>query len=184
MDAHAYVHHNIFAGHVLQKVQNAAFSISEITTFREDNNCFLYRVCRHEKPIFGVSRENDQVLPESHYNDIMTTEWKRQGRFARDIRTYDDFCQRFQREPTAIFADPQMKALPQFFRFKDINDWHENYILGKASAEQKECTASQPGEANIQEDGKPAQVEFTDYLATNPEILSRGIGLQPERFQK
>lgn len=185
MDAHAYVHHNIFAGHVLQKVQNAAFSISEITTFREDNNCFLYRVGRHEKPIFGVSRENDQVLPESHYNDIMTTEWKRQGRFARDIRTYDDFCQRFQREPTAIFADPQMKALPQFFRFKDIKDWHENYILGKASAEQKEMyRQANRAEANIQEDGKPAQVEFTDYLATNPEVLSRGIGLQPERFQK
>ncbi len=184
MTAPAHVHHNVFAGHVLQKVQNAAFSINEVTTLREDNNCFLYRVGRKEKPIFGVSRENDQVLPESHYNDIMTTEWKRQGRFARDIRTYDDFCQRFQRQPTAIFADPKMKALPYFYRFKDIEDWHENYILGKASEEQKELfRKASREEGNIQADGTPAAVDFTDYLATDPEILRRGIGLQPERFQ-
>ena len=178
--AGAVVHHCIFAGHELQKVQNPCLGIGDAATFREHDNGFLVRVSRAQKPVYSFHRKNGTKLPRNDGGMILNTEWMRQGRFGEQILTYDAACKLLGIAPTALFGDPKMKALPWFYHFKDLTDWHNNYIKRQASKEQNDLFRK----ANEVELQRGKQVGITDYIATAPEFLKRGIGLDPAAFGK
>ena len=180
MNSQAHLHHCIFAGHVLQKVHNPCLNIGEASTFKEHDNGFLVRVDRKEKPLWGFRNLNGTALPQNDAGFILNSQWMRQGRFGRTILTYDDYCKQFKVKPTALFGDPQMKAVSYFYKFKDLQDWHDNYIQGKASAAQKELFRK----SNTEELRAKDRIVITDYIARNPEFLKRGIGLDPKAFKK
>ena len=176
----AHLHHNIFAGHVLQKVHNPCLNIGELSTFNEHDNGFLVRVSRKEKPIWGFRNLNGTPMPQNDAGFILNSQWMRQGRFGRTILTYDDYCKQFKVKPTALFGNPDMKAVAYFYCFKDLQDWHDNYIQGKAGKAQKELF----NKSNSDELRARDKIRITDYIARNPEFLKRGIGLDPEAFKK
>ena len=180
LTAPAHLHHCIFAGHVLQKVHNPCLNISEGSTFKEHDNGFLVRVSRKEKPIWGFRNLNGKPMPQNDAGFILNSQWMRQGRFGRTILTYDDYCKMFKVKPTALFGNPGMKAVSYFYYFRDLKDWHDNYIQGKANKAQKELFRK----SNTDELRARDKVKITDYIATNPEFLKRGIGLDPAAFKK
>ena len=179
-DAPALLHHNIFAGHVLQKVHNPCLNVGDGATFKEHDNGFLVRVSRKEKPIWGIRNMNGKPLPLNDGGFILNSQWMRQGRFGNVIVTYDDYCKQFKVKPTALFGNPDMKALSYFYHFDNLQDWHDNYIKGKASKEQKALYAK----SNTEELRAKDKIVITDYIARNPEFLKRGIGLDPKAFRK
>ncbi len=185
LEAPSWFHHNIWAGHELQKVHNPIMQVGDVAAFRENDNCFMVRLPKELKPIFGVNRLDGKELPHNaDVNPLLTEEWRRQGRFGNDCRSYPEFCKRYQRQETSLFVDAGMKALPSFYQFKDIEDWHRNYIKGQAGPEQKAAFAkSSQGELNMNPDGTRKLIDFSDFFATNPELVKRGIGLQPEAFK-
>ncbi|MPN18870.1 hypothetical protein SDC9_166235 [bioreactor metagenome] len=167
------------------KTHNPVMTIHDVAGFKEDHNCFMVRLPREQKPIFGFNRQNDKVLPlNDDVNPRLTEEWKRQGRFGNDSRSYPEFCRRYQRPETSLFVDAQMKALPFFHQFKDIDDWYWNYIKGKATPEQKaDYRRSDLEELSLCPDHTRKPLEFSDFFATNPEVTKHGIGLQPDAFK-
>ena len=180
VNAPARIHHCIFAGHVLQKVHNPCLNVNDAGTFKEHDNGFLVRVSRKEKPIWGFRFENGKPLPQNDAGFILNSQWMRQGRFGKIILPYDDYCKRFNVKPTALFGNPDMKALSYFYCFKDLQDWHDNYIKNKASSAQKKLFAK----SNKDELRAGDKIVITDYIARNPEFLKRGIGLDPKAFKK
>ena len=178
-EAGAVIHHCIFAGHELQKVQNPCLGVGDAATFKEHDNGFLVRVSRAQKPVYSFYKRNGGPLPKNDGGEILNTEWMRQGRFGQQILSYDAACKFLGIAPTALFGDPKMKALPWFYHFKDLTDWHNNYIKGQASPGQKELFKR----SNNEELQRGKTVVITDYLATNPEFLKRGIGLDPAAFK-
>ncbi len=185
-DAPAWFHHNIWAGHDLQKTHNPVLMIGDVTGFREDHNCFMVRLPREQKPIFGFQRQDGKPLPQNDdVSPFLTEEWRRQGRFGNDARSYPDFCKRYQRPETSLFVDAGMKGLPFFLQFKDIDDWYWNFIKGKAGPEQKEAfRRSDREEIGLLPDGTRKPLDFPDFFAANPEVVKNGIGLQPDAFKK
>lgn len=178
--APAHLHHCIFAGHVLQKVHNPCLNIGDAATFKEHDNGFLVRVSRKEKPIWGFRNQNGVPLPQNDAGFILNSQWMRQGRFGRTILAYDDYCRMFKVKTTALFGNPDMKAVSYFYHFKDLKDWHDNFIQGKASQAQKELFRR----SNTEELRSSDKIQITDYIARNPEFLKRGIGLDPKAFEK
>ena len=176
----AKIHHCIFAGHELQKVHNPCLNVNDAATFKEHDNGFLVRVSRKEKPVWGFRYNNGKLMEQNDAGFILNSQWMRQGRFGRQILSYDDYCKKFNVRPTALFGNPDMKAVPYFYCFKDLQDWHDNYIKGKASIEQKELFVK----SNTTERQAKEKIVITDYIARNPEFLKRGIGLDPEAFKK
>lgn len=183
--APAWFHHNIWAGHDLQKTHNPVMTVEEAASFREDHNCFMVRLPEELKPIFGINRDKGVKLPQNNdMNPLLITEWRRQGRFGNDMRSYPEFCQRYQRPHTALFVDAGMRALPFFLRFNDVEDWHNNYIKGKASGEQKAAyRRSNLEELSLDADGSRKELDFPDFFATNPDVIKHGGGLRPEAFK-
>jgi hypothetical protein len=86
----------------------------------------------------------------------------------------------FNVKPTALFGDPEMKAVSYFYRFKDLKDWHDNYIKGKASPAQKALFRK----SNTEELRSNDKIKITDYISRNPQFLKRGIGLDPKAFAR
>jgi hypothetical protein len=178
-------HHNIFAGHDLQKTHNPVINMDDIAGFQEDNNCFMVRLPAEMKPIFGVRRNQGERLP--HNNDIsprLTEEWRRQGRFGNDIRSYPEFCKRYQRPQTSLFVNAGMKALNSFYQFKDVEDWYWNFIKRKSSTEQRAAyRQANQNELSLEDNGSAKPLDFSDFFSTHPEVMKRGIGLQPDAFK-
>jgi hypothetical protein len=180
LESSARIHHCIFAGHELQKVHNPCLNISEVSTFTEHDNGFLVRVSRKEKPVWGLRRKDGKNLPKNDAGFILNSQWMRQGRMGNMILAYDDYCKQFNVKPTALFGNPDMKAVSYYYRFKDLKDWHDNYIKGKADPAQKALFAKSRKEELRATD----KIVITDYIARNPEFLKRGIGLDPKAFKK
>ncbi len=180
LESPARIHHCIFAGHELQKVHNPCLNISEVSTFTEHDNGFLVRVSRKEKPVWGLRRKDGKNLPKNDAGFILNSQWMRQGRMGNLILAYDDYCKQFNVKPTALFGNPDMKAVSYYYRFKDLKDWHDNYIKRKAAPAQKALFAK----SNKEELRAKDKIVITDYIARNPEFLKRGIGLDPKAFKK
>ena len=180
MTAPAKVHHCIFVGQEIQKVKNPTFGASEIAAFTEHDNGFFVRVPRAEKPIIGFNSRNGKILPRNDGGDILNKEWVRQGRFYNQILTYDLFCKELNRKATALFSDPQMKALPFYHKFESLQQWYDQFVLGKGGKEVKNKfrTARQK---ELRQDEK---LRITDFIATAPEYRKRNIGLDPAAFEK
>jgi hypothetical protein len=165
---------------VLQKVHNPCLNIGDAATFKEHDNGFLVRVSRKEKPVWGFRNRNGVPMLQNDAGFILNSQWRRQGRFGRTILTYDDYCRMFNVKPTALFGDPEMKAVSYFYRFKDLKDWHDNYIKGKASPAQKALFRK----SNTEELRSNDKIKITDYISRNPQFLKRGIGLDPKAFAR
>lgn len=170
-------HHNIWAGHELQKAHNPNLNISDVASFQESHNCFLVRLPADTSPIFGIVRNNGETLPLNDPDPILTAEWKRQGRFGNDNVAYAEFCRKYQRQPTALFVDPGMPALPGFTTFTDPANWRQNYFKPHITGPRNR------NEMNMNDDGTRKPLDFAHFFATHPAVTAAGIGLQPERFK-
>lgn len=186
MNAPAHFHHNIFFGHELQKAHNPVLGVGEATTFRENDNCYAVRLPPNIKPLFGIHRADGKSLPLNDAPEILTEEWRRQGRFGNQSIPYQEFCRIYGRKPTSLFCDPGFPVIPNgLYHFKDLEDWFLNYIKGKASPEQKALfNKSYREELMLLPDGNRREIDFKDFFATNPELRKRGIGLDPDAFRE
>lgn len=167
------VRNNIITDNTLQKVPNPVISCNESTTLNEHDNCYYFRISPDLKTAIGYSRTNGNLLdydPPVDAEDILSQQWRRQGRFARVNLTYAEFCRRAGKKPTSLFENPQMKALPSFITFKDWKEWEG---FGKFSA--------QMNKEELHSDGKGFQFP-DDFFSHNPELQKRDIGLQPAAF--
>jgi hypothetical protein len=89
------------------------------------------------------------------------------------MATYSKYLKRSKQKASALFVDPQMKALKYFIRFSNLADWEKNY--------RKLGSKHYFHEYHLQ--GKYQPLDFDDFFANNPECVKRGIGLQPEVFK-
>ncbi|MBO5793043.1 MAG: hypothetical protein J6S54_11315, partial [Lentisphaeria bacterium] len=180
MTAPAKVHHCIFVGQEIQKVKNPTFGASEIAAFTEHDNGFFVRVPRAEKPIIGFNSRNGKILPKNDGGDILNKEWVRQGRFYNQILTYDLFCKELNRKATALFSDPQMKGLPFYHKFESLQQWYDQFVLGKGGRKVKDSFDT----ARKKELQTGKKLRITDFIAAAPEYRKRNIGLDPAAFDK
>ncbi len=169
----AMIRNSIWVDNTLQKVSNPIISLTDIAALDEQDNCYFLRVPENEKTIFGYRRYNGTDLPMSGGGEVLERQWRKQGRFGNEMVTYDAFLKRTNRNGTAIFADPVFKALPNFIRFKNLEDWEQNYA--KLGAQHQEQEYHKRG-------GNFAPLDFPDFLTNNPELQKRKIGLEPEAF--
>ncbi len=161
---------NIFVDNILQKVPNPIMILGDGKSLQEVDNCYYLRVSPEIKTVFGYSKldgEELEMYPPADGEDILSQQWRRQGRSAREMATYERFLERTGNTGTAIFADPQMPALPNFVTFKDMEDWVKYYRYNKEH--QAEFHGNDP-------------LDFPAFFAHNPELIKRGIGLQRELF--
>jgi len=168
----AVFRNNVFVDNTLQKVPNPILVLRDGMSLQESENCYYLRVSPEIKTVIGYSRLNDQELemyPPAEAEDILSQQWRRQGRFCREMATYQHFLERTGSKASAIFVDPQLPALPNFVTFQDMEDW-VNY-----SRYSKEHQAELHGDKEL---------DFPDFLAQNPELIKRDIGLQRERFRE
>ncbi|NLF93469.1 MAG: DUF1565 domain-containing protein [Oligosphaeraceae bacterium] len=168
----AVFRNNIFVDNTLQKVPNPILVLQDGMSLQEADNCYYLRVSPEIKTVIGYSRLDDKELemyPPADAEDILSQQWRRQGRFCREMATYQHFLNRTGSTGTAIFADPQLPALPHFVTFTDMADW-VNY-----SRYSKEHQAELHGDEAL---------DFPDFFAQNPELIKRDIGLQRELFRQ
>ncbi|MPN18540.1 hypothetical protein SDC9_165900 [bioreactor metagenome] len=149
--------------------------MSEGAALEEYDNCYLLRVPPEQKPIFSYNRFHGEIMPISDKGETLNRQWRRQGRFGRELATYADYLRRSGRPGTAIFADPQMRALKNFIRFNDLEDWEKNYE--KVWRLQREQEHHWSGNRFL-------DLDFPDFFAANPELIKRNIGLEPKEFEK
>jgi hypothetical protein len=172
-DQKASFFNNIWVDNTLQKVGNALIVLSDGASLIERNNCYLLRVPESEKTVFGYSYYNNKKLPFVCKNKVLDRQWRLQGRFATEMATYSKYLKRSKQKASALFVDPQMKALKYFIRFSNLADWEKNY--------RKLGSKHYFHEYHLQ--GKYQPLDFDDFFANNPECVKRGIGLQPEVFK-
>ncbi len=164
---------NIWVDNTLQKVGNSLLWIYDGAALEERDSCYLLRVPEDQKRIFSYQKFNGKALPSTDGGEVLTRQWRRQGRFGVEIATYDEYLRRSGRPGTARFVDPGFKALKKFIRFKDLADWEKNYRkFGKEHQRDEYHRVN----------GRFAPLDFPDFFATNPELVKNNIGLQPEKF--
>ncbi len=163
----AVLRNNIWIDNTLQKVSNPLINLSDAASLEESDNCFFLRVPENEKTLFGYLRFNDEELPMSDKGEVLERQWRLQGRFGREMATYADFLQRTGRQGSAVFADPGFKALPNLIRFESLEEWEKNYSKFGAQHGREEYHRI---------DGIFQPLDFSDFQATNPELVKRKIG--------
>ncbi|MBT4816169.1 MAG: hypothetical protein HON70_10740, partial [Lentisphaerae bacterium] len=163
---------NIVVDNTLQKLPNPLYVMRDAASLEERDNCYYLRISPDMKTMIGYSYYNDEQLPMKPAvdgQDILSQQWRRQGRFCREMSTYAQFLQRTGRQGNAVFVDPQMQALPKLITFKDWEDW-----LGFSRYRAQHSRDEYHGNDEL---------DFPDFFTGNPELRARGIGLQQELFR-
>ncbi len=151
--------HNIFTDNIPTKVHAALFSVGKIESMLEDGNCYFLRIPDEERKMFQFYGSMAYERAAASYR--LPAEFSVAPVFEEltrmSLAAYRDY---HNPTTTSIVADPK------FVASLDIDP--------------------------IDSEGKPVYVvdqlvrnddlDFSDLFATNPEVIERGIGLQPQAF--
>jgi hypothetical protein len=89
-------------------------------------------------------------------------------------------------EKGTVFADPGFKILPKgLVKFKNVPELTQASIT-RSMTYNKEAQALGKVFAQVElglENGQYAPWKITDFISTNPELLKKKIGLDPEAFK-
>lgn len=153
------VRHNIFTDNIGSKVHQPLFSIGKVESLREGNNCFYLRVPVEEKPLW------------TFYGTVAY------GRAAEIYRIQAEF-----EKPPVVEELIKLKLAEYKQRFNPGSGSFAANPLFKAALELPEMNKyGKPmyaPDALVGQDG----LDFPGLFATNPDVIEKGIGLQPEAF--
>lgn len=143
------------------KAGNPLVHIHDIAAFAERNNCFYTRLDSSNKRIFGWNYNGKEKAEKT---DSVVAEFPYLGRAEH---SYADYLKLTGREGTSFFANPGIKAFPDFrIKYTDLDAFH------KAGGRRNERFSWEE-----REEGKKVGCEnFSNYLPTNPEVIRRGCG--------
>lgn len=155
-----YLHHNIFTDNIHSKVHVDIFSIGKVEAMVETDNAYLLRWPDEKKRMW-------QFYSPTAY-DRCAVAFRLNTSFEQPPAIVDltrmsqaEYKSRFHPENRSMVADPGFAATvgvkPLDRRGEPM--FMPDYLLGKAD------------------------LDFPDLFATNPEVVERGIGLQPEAFR-
>lgn len=150
---------SIFTENLPTKVSAAPFSVANADSLYLDNNCFFMRLPAEQRNFVTVysaaafdRTRNVYMMPA----DESVVEFPPPDEVVRMVMA--DFESAY-RPSNSIFANPGFPVLEE--------------VSGTTAA----------GQPVFPVDRLPAgPVTFSDFFSTNPEVVSRGIGLQPEVF--
>jgi hypothetical protein len=153
----ASICNNLFTDNLLMKGSNPLLFVHDIDQLQEENNCFFLRMPPDQKPLIGYNILNGKEMPAMGSSQYLGTQ----------RRVYGDYLAATARETGAIFANPQMRFMPDFIaKYQTLEEWRENW--------QKYSGRELPP--------SDEEITFADFFAQNPELLKRSIGLQAEKF--
>ncbi len=153
------VEKNIFTDNLPGKVHGAMFAIGRVESFKEDNNCYFFRIPGEERMAFQFYGDDAYQRPAQ--------QWGMQESFdspaIRDLvrMTFHEFKERFNPDSTSLVADPEFAAAKAIDHGDESGD--ARYIVDVLMRDRS--------------------LDFNDLFATNPEVVERDIGLQPEAFK-
>ena len=165
-DEKTLVENNIFVDNVPAKHSEALFSVLSLEALTMRNNAFYLRMPQSHRAIVGFTRKY--------------------GNYYRQKNNLEMLRKAGADEKGTIFADPGFKIMPKgLVMFKNVpaltqasitrsmNYNKEALELGKTFA------AVELGLVK----GKYTPWHITDFISTNPELLKKKIGLDPEAFK-
>ena len=143
------------------KAGNALVHVHDIAALTERNNCFYTRLDSSNKRIFGWNYNGRELAVKT---DSGVAKFPYLGRAEH---SYGDYLKLTGRKGTSFFANPGIKAFPDFrIKYKDLEAFH------KAGGRRNEHFSWEE-----RQDAKKAGREiFSNYLPTNPEVIKRGCG--------
>ncbi len=148
---------NLFTDNLLMKGRNPVLFVLDLDGLQEENNCFFLRLPATEKPVIGYNILGGQQLPAMGSSSFLGAQQM----------PYPEYLKATGRQTKAIFANPQVKFMPEFqSTYSTLAEWAENWQKSRGSEYKAE-----------------SEISFADFFAQNPELLERSIGLQPERFE-
>ena len=136
----------------------------------------MVRLPRNEKLLIGFNARNGKSLPTG-FGSLEKLRTNTEGFFKQTL-SYTDYCKSEKRKDTALFSDPEIKALSFFKRFDSLEQWQEKFF-SKNPADQKELHKARQLEMQM---GK--ELRLKDFIATASEYRKRNIGLDPKAFEK
>jgi len=150
------IRNNLFTDNLLMKGRNPVLFVHDVDGLQEDNNCFFLRLPPDQKRVIGYNILNGKQMP------AMTTSTF----LGAQQMLYADYLQATGRKTGSIFANPQVKFMSDFrAKYQTLDEW--------AAKWQQDRGNEMPMES---------EVVFDDFMAQNPELQQRSIGLQPGRF--
>lgn len=153
-----YMENNIFTDNLPGKVTGSLFAVGRVESLHENNNCYFMRIPIEERLAFQFygpfeyGRSASAFGVEDDGSEQVVTELVRM--------TFLDFRELYNPDSNSIAVDPLFAGALEF------------------------DTASDPARPVYVVDQlmRNPNLDFNDLFATNPEVLERDIGLQPEAF--
>ncbi|MFA7157683.1 MAG: hypothetical protein WC299_00155 [Kiritimatiellia bacterium] len=162
------------------RVENNVFFINQIgmmfmlgkpaDVFSFDRNIFADNIIgKSLQPLLLISAP-DQMLPGTNCFYLRNSEKDRKMiRLGDEAMTWGDYKKLSGNRSEIIFANPRFTALRELVTFSGEADWRKTIVV-----KSKELAAEHAPD-------KPW--DFKDFFAQNPDLVKRGIGLQPEAFK-
>ena len=162
----AVMRNNIFMDLVPGKIRNAPFCLLNLESLKESENCFYWRT------------------PESHR--VFCRYSRIEGELVEEAVNYKQFLENSGAARSSIHVNPSMPAVPRLLMFKH---WREiapgvMKMTDGYNKEMGELGRRYSSEELKYVKGKPAEWNFADWFARNPECIKNKMGLEPELFTK
>ncbi len=151
--------HNIFTDNIPNKVFASLFNIGKIESMVEDANCYFLRIADVERRMFEFYGTVAYGRGIESYR--LTTEWTAAPVFEELTRlSLEEYRAGYNPATTSIIADPKFAAT---LGIDPVDSEGEPiYVIDRLIGD--------------------SELDFPGLFATNPDVVSRGIGLQPEAF--
>jgi hypothetical protein len=156
-----YCANNIFTDNQIYKLPITMFIMNRTETFVETNNCYFLRIPDAQRKMF---RFYSYVPPPRRYGFFSLAEYNAET----------------GRDGQSVFCDPLFKGLigVNIPPYKGAAKRWEGLTVDPALLD-----AVKDGTPGFPPDCMPPGADFDAFFATNPEVVKRGIGLQPEAFK-
>lgn len=153
------IENNIFTDNLPGKVGGALFAFGRIESVREDNNCYFFRISGDERMAFQFYGDDAYLRPAQMWGMQETFD----APVIRDLTrmTFPEFRQQYNQHSSSLITDPEFAAARTIDRGDESGN--ARYIVDILMSDRT--------------------LDFNGLFATNPEVLKRNIGLQPEAFE-
>ncbi|MFC1454298.1 chondroitinase-B domain-containing protein [Verrucomicrobiota bacterium] len=158
----AYCANNIFTDSQIYKLRVTMFIINRTETLHETNNCYFLRIPDAQRKMFQFY---SYVKPPRRFGFFSLA----------------DYYAETGRDGRSLFCDPQFKGLVgvKVPPYKGVVD----RLWTGLSVSSNILEAVGDGKPGFPPDKMPGNADFDAFFATNPEVVKRGMGLQPEKFK-
>ena len=160
----ATMRNNVFMDLIPGKIRNAPFTMLNLESLKESTNLYCWRTPESHRVFCRYSRiEGDPVSEAVNY------------------KTYLEYS---GQKRTSIHGNPDMPAVPRILTFKHWKDIAPGVMkmTDGYNREMNELGRLYSKEELKYVKGKPAEWNFADWFARNPECIRLNIGLEKELF--